>query len=506
VKRPIKLLRSGGAMCILATAICFALGGISNPAGADTTLGGFTLTSVAEGATFQYEQPNLPVPATPSVELDEGYSATSDNYGPTGTALASTLYPGAVLSNVGPQLALLVPGVPLPPVPAWPIEALSLYPQTPNTASSDEPGVTMESNASDDGNTATASIGNADPNTTGTGGASNPGLPPITLPLLGGGSSSTDVLGATSSILGIQALSSSSSSIATGGTAVAKGTAIVTGLSLLGGLIYLGTVTSTATATSDGNNATLTGSTTVTGASIDGVDITIDSDGIHAIGSGSGAIPLSSLNGLLNTLGITLSVTKATDVVNGAIGSRQLDGLRLDINLTDLDKEAPLLTKLIPASILSELPVPIPNEQIFTVDLASVVVKSGASPAFDDSDSGSGSSGLVGGSFPSGATGFTTPTSSGFSTSPIGTLPSSTTSTPSSTPGGTTTTGLIPIAPAAFKGVGTGLVLLGLLGAALLMLASIWGNAATEGAAAAACDPDDAGGSAAGGGRSVDDE
>src|SRR6185437_6148494 len=65
----------------------------------------------------QYEQPNFPVPANPSLEFDEGYAASSDNFGPTGSATASALYPGQVVANAGPELALLVPGVPLPPAP-----------------------------------------------------------------------------------------------------------------------------------------------------------------------------------------------------------------------------------------------------------------------------------------------------------------------------------------------------------------------------------------------------
>ena len=103
----------------------------AGPAGADSTLGGFTVTSLAEAVTAQYEQPNFPLPATPSLEFDEGYAATSDNFGPSGTATASSLYPGQVVANAGPELALLVPGAPLPPAPVWPVEATSEYPQTP---------------------------------------------------------------------------------------------------------------------------------------------------------------------------------------------------------------------------------------------------------------------------------------------------------------------------------------------------------------------------------------
>ncbi len=72
------------------------------PAGADSPLGGFTVSGLAEAVTAQYEQPNFPVPATPSLEFDEGYASTTDNFGPSGTATASSLYPGQVVANAGP--------------------------------------------------------------------------------------------------------------------------------------------------------------------------------------------------------------------------------------------------------------------------------------------------------------------------------------------------------------------------------------------------------------------
>ncbi len=108
-------------------------GALTNgPAGA-ATLGGFTVSALAEAVSLQYEQPNFPIPSTPSLEFDEGYAATTDNYGPTGQATASTLYPGQVVANAGPELSLLVPGVAAPAGPGLAGHAASEYPQTPNT-------------------------------------------------------------------------------------------------------------------------------------------------------------------------------------------------------------------------------------------------------------------------------------------------------------------------------------------------------------------------------------
>ena len=142
----------------------------AGPAGADSTLGGFTVSGLAEAVTAQYEQPNFPLPATPSLEFDEGYASTTDNYGPSGTATASSLYPGQVVANAGPELALLVPGAPLPPAPVWPIQATSEYPQAPNSGSTDQPGVNMDATSTTNGNTASATLGD-DAATAGSNGA-----------------------------------------------------------------------------------------------------------------------------------------------------------------------------------------------------------------------------------------------------------------------------------------------------------------------------------------------
>src|SRR5580700_8856898 len=88
---------------LLAAATALILGGggglltmafTGGPAGADTSLGGFTVNALAEAASATYEQPNFPFPTDPSLEVDEGYSTVTNNYPSTETATASVLYPG----------------------------------------------------------------------------------------------------------------------------------------------------------------------------------------------------------------------------------------------------------------------------------------------------------------------------------------------------------------------------------------------------------------------------
>jgi len=451
------LLLGGGAGLLAAT----LTGGT---AGADSTLGGFTVTALAEGATVQYEQPNFPLPSDPSVELDEGYAATSDNFGPTGNAVASTFYPGQVIANAGPELSLLVPGAPLPPAPVWPLEATSDYPQVPNTASLDEPGVNMDVTSNANENTATSTLGDDAPASGSTGSQS-----------AGSGSGVGNALGASSSLIGLGVISGTSTSSTTDTAATASASASVSGISLLGGFITIGGVTSTATANSDGTTGTVTGSTVLTNMVIAGQTVTVNASGIHAASTSVLALPISALNTLLKELGITLTVTNPTDTIQGAGATRTLDGLKVTINLDTLDAAANKFASLLPASLTSQLPVAIPNQQVITIDLGTVSVSSTASQAFTDFSSagtatggGSGTAGFspstgtdtFGGTGTTG--GFTPPGSNGGAT----TTPGSTTS-PTTDGDGEPTSAVTPV----FKGVGVGLVLLGLAAAAALAYA-----------------------------------
>jgi hypothetical protein len=449
----------------------------AGPAGADSTLGGFTVSGLAEAVTAQYEQPNFPLPATPSLEFDEGYAATSDNFGPTGSATASSLYPGQVVANAGPELALLVPGAPLPPAPVWPIQATSEYPQAPNSGSTDEPGVNMDASSTTNGNTASATLGD-DAATAGSNGAD---------PTLQAPSSSGNPLAGSSTIIGVGDMSATSSSLAPSTSANGQASATDTGISILGGFITIGSVTSTATATSDGTTGKVTGSTAVQNMDIAGEQVTVDANGIAAAGQSAPApLPISTLNADLTQLGITLSVTNPTDKVSGPSASRTLDGLKISIDLKTLDSPLNQLTSLLPASVTSQLPIAVPDDQQLTLDLATVQVSSTASPAYVAGNSGnSGASAALTPSNPSavssadiagnsgtpGVTGTTgTGGTFGGGSAGGGTSPASTTPAAGGSPTSTDSAPASVIAPA-FKGIGAALVLLGVLAACALAYA-----------------------------------
>jgi hypothetical protein len=255
---------------------------------------------------------------------------------------------------------------------------------------------------------------------------------------------------------------------------------------MLGGLITIGSVTSTATATSDGTTGTLTGSTLVQNMVIGGEPVTVGATGIAAAGQSSPlSLPISSINTLLNELGISIAVNNATDKVSGPSASRTLDGLKFTIDLKTLDAAANTFASLLPASFTSQLPVALPNDQQLTLDLATVQVSSTASPAYVAGNSGntgaaaapattSSSPSVVTSPSVTGNSGGGTFAGSAGSGSSFSSPSTSGSTTPTTT--GSTTPPVTAAAPAAltgatFKGIGAALILLGLLAAGALAYA-----------------------------------
>lgn len=429
----------------------------SGPASGAALLGGWNLSSAASGVSVFYEQPNFPIPATPTLEFDLGYSAASYNAGPVGQSNASAFWPGAIVAGGGSQLPLLLSPyiqqyapqlyptlAPLiPNFGPWPLSATSAFPQGPPSTTNDNGPVAMHSAADQSESTASASLG-----------------------ILGGPASESAL---PAGLMTVQAIGSTSQDTVDNlGNAVAEATSTVHGIDLGGGLIHIGEVTSTATSSSDGNNATLSGSSTVANVTVAGIAVTVDSTGVHAASSGVpilGTI-LPNVAQILSTAGITLSLTNPTDTVNGPSGVRQLDGLAVTIDLSTYDQNLSKLMSMLPSQItqaLGQLPVPTPYKQTVTLDFGWVNVNSAASPAFNAS--GSDLSGDNSALSTLGSTGSDTG-----SPSDLGLGGSSTPAGGTTSPSGPGGTNLATTAPAAlFKGVGTGLILLGLLLTALLV-------------------------------------
>ncbi|HUO47924.1 MAG TPA: choice-of-anchor P family protein [Acidimicrobiales bacterium] len=469
--------------CAGGISLCWAA-----PAGADATaasqLGGFQTTATGAGIRTTYEQPNFPVPATPTLEGNFGFATTSYNAGPSSASTASTVWPGQVAAGFGSQLPLLlqpyIGTTPLWPLVQnvnagpWPIQATSSFPVAPGSsadANQDSAGVTMEASSSQDAGSATCTFG------------------------VGNGKNATAAL--PSGVVQVQSIGSTVlaqvQGTNAGAQAMSQATAALQGISIAGGLIQIGGMTTTATSTSDGNNASVTGSSAVSQVTIAGQSVTIDKDGIHAASQNQnllGAL-LPTVNTILNTAGITIALEQPMDTVNGASGERVLPGLQITIDLTKYDGQFQQLLRMLPSSLLSavnQLPIPFPQEQIMVINLGYVDVKSAASPAFDSSggstDSGSGGGGDLGGAALTGSSG------------DLGSSGTTGFGGTSGTPGTLATTGANSPAQAIvaspvglFKGLGAGLIALGLLLAGTLAFLLLRADAAVGAMSAAPACP-----------------
>jgi hypothetical protein len=334
----------------------------------------------------------------------------------------------------------------------------------------------MDASSTSNGNTASATIGD-DASTAGANGADPTQQAP---------SGSGNPLAGSSVIIGIGNMSATSSSLAPSTSANSSASATDSGISILGGFITIGSVTSTATATSDGTTGKVTGTTQVANLAILGEPVSVDANGIAAAGQSTPSpLPISTLNSDLSKLGISLSLTNPTDTVNGPSASRTLDGLKISIDLKTLDSPLNAVAAGLPASLTSQLPVALPNDQELTLDLATLQVSSTASPSFAAGNSGNSGAGSAssGGSSPaavssadiagnSGTPGFAGTTGTGgFSSGNTGSAsPAGSTST-SGNPTSTASTPTSSVIGPAFKGVGAALVLLGLLAASALAYA-----------------------------------
>ena len=483
------VLAGVGALVVLAAgpAMADASGGSSGAAtsstsgaGGPSALGGYTLAATGTGVRVTYEQPNFPVPATPTLEANFGYSNASFDAGPTGESLASVFWPGEVAANGASQLNLLLGGylqpyfganTPTLPDPGpWPLQASTAFPQGPDTQSNDNGTIAMDASSTDTDSTAQSALGAV---------GGNAAIP--------AGMVQAQTVG-----------SDVDSTVDAAGQAVAQGTSSVHDVSIAGGLITVGQVTSTASAASDGNQATLTGTSTVAQVAVAGQAVTVDSSGVHTPATSAPLPVLGSLTPsvgqVLSTAGITMSLTNPTDTTAGAQGQRELDGLQVVINLATFDKNVNALVAMLPSQLSSQidqLPLPLPDSQIVTIDLGYVTVNTAASPPFDDSTDDGGLGGslpLAGGAGTTGADGAGAGFTPGTPGSPaVPGSPGGAGATPAGAGPGAAALATAPVG--LFKGIGAGLIVLGLVLAGILAFALMRADAAVGMLTAAApCD------------------
>ena len=209
----------------------------------------------ATAVQLVFDSPSLGVPAKPTGELNLAYSEGTFKSGPSGYGLGSVLWPGQVVAALPPFLVGMIEeqaGQEFPlDLPAYPVRAETFYPQGPQDSSFQAGTVVMSSKAHDTFTEAVSHLNSF----------AFPGI----------------------ADLGQQYSMTSTGFDSQGAVSMAE--AGVTGINLFGGQVQIDGVTTMATARSDGEKATVAGKTTVVGASIAGQDVSIDSNGVHVVGT-----------------------------------------------------------------------------------------------------------------------------------------------------------------------------------------------------------------------------
>lgn len=369
-------------------AILFALQGfLGGPAARGVEgFGGYLLSSRGSAFAIYYNQPSFGLPTAPgepTAELSGARTQAVSDSGPTGYALASTLWPGSLAANAPPQvseeikrgcppkeipLPRPVGPIPLPPeftehcfpdelkpfvpdLPPYPVRAESFYPQEPHEQDSGIEGSTMSSSAREARSEAVARI------------------------------QGTRLAG----VLEASMFASESRSVIDGALAVTEATTVTRDLDIAG-VVKIGAVKTRVRATSDGVTGALEGGVTFADITISqknagSFSFTWNEDGIRTPDQNDPRGPTADeINELfdqaLGPLGITARVAEPADTIAGASAERAVSALTINMKG---ETAQPFFDQL-PDELKSELSQIISFDQDLTIVLGEVGTRTTAAP------------------------------------------------------------------------------------------------------------------------------
>ena len=349
------------AFVLLGVVVFLLLGvGANGPANAQVgsdladQFGGYKLSARGNGFLLSFDSPNLLPVGSPlfSVGLPEA-QATGSN-GPSGYALASLAYPGAIVADLGTVIAQSGNEVPIPP---YPVRQQSFFPAGPTDTSQDIATASMHAFTSEVSSDGVASYSGSD-------------------------------------VQSFFAMGDNTVSAHTGledGQVVSRIRSEVKNINILG-ILTIESVVTDMVANSNGSDAGTDGVTTATGVKFLGLEATLDADGVH-LGPRAGqpspapsplapilgglglgqlndalkpvADALTSIvtatvgangtvNDLLKEAGISIKVLSPLETKSGPQAQRTANGVLVEIRYNG--KTAPLVSTLLAAVPSQQLP------------------------------------------------------------------------------------------------------------------------------------------------------
>lgn len=363
------------------------------PAGATSTLGGYTASADASVVHIEMYEPVIPVPASPQGDFSIGYAQATAQSGTT-RGLASYLWPGNVIGDGFDQITSQ-------PGSRYPVQVNSRYPATqqapkanraqltkgngmqtyadPDQARASTSGLGIHAPDTNPADGAGAGLGQLLPAPPGGSSSSSGGLPipvptslpssvptslPTSLPTNGPKPPTpplpVPVPNPLADLVTVSGMTSTANIDARGAQVISSATAAASRVELLGGVITLKGVDVVSRIVSNGKHATNLGKVTIAGMSIAGKPIELGNHGLVITDKKAPvpAVPAQAKAGL-KQLGISFSVSPAKRTVDGPAATYAAQGMTVTVDTSvlrgKLDGPVNTIAKQLPSDLQTQL-------------------------------------------------------------------------------------------------------------------------------------------------------
>jgi uncharacterized membrane protein YgcG len=328
------------------------------PAGADTSLGGYSVDANASIVHIEVFEPTIPIPASPQGDFSLGYSAVTTESG-TARATASYLWPGSVIGDGFDELTNQ-PGT------SYPVQVNSRFPATPKAPKTNQAQLTKGNGmtTSTNGFTTKASVtglGIDSKNTNPTDGlgaglgnlGGGLGALPIpgasSLPSLPAAPSSTPVQPPKSPVpvpapladlVSVQGMTSTSQAAVGKNSVTSTAGSASSEIDLLGGIVSFKNVKVISTIATTGKKTTNSGKVTIGAMSIAGKAVDFGHDGF-TVTDKKATLPTfpAQATATLKKLGISFKVTPLAQKTHKAKGTFSGQAMIVTINTVPLRQQ-----------------------------------------------------------------------------------------------------------------------------------------------------------------------